>query len=135
MKKPSSALHTILLPSTAGEQHVSPQDSDAATRQALINTLQSNMLKCSPPETWGAGDIYQTCSPHPVLVTSAHKKQLESLSEALSTAIVDIVNRWWRDADARFPERMPIAPFEEDLLRVCLSQVEKGYAISNHLLE
>lgn len=126
MKKPSSALHTILLPSTAGEQHVSPQDSDTATRQALINTLHSNMLKCSPPETWGAGDIYETCSPHPVLVTPAHNKQLKSLSEALSTAILDIVNRWWRDAAARFPERMPIEPFEEDLLRVCLSPVEKG---------
>lgn len=118
MKKPSCALHTILLPTKAGEQYVSPQDSDATTRQALINKLQCNMLKYSPPETWGAGDIYQTCSPHPVLITPAHKKQLQSLSEALSTAIVDIVNRWWSDTEARFPERMPIEPFEEDLLRV-----------------
>lgn len=135
MKKPSSALHTILLPSTAGEQHVSPQDSDAATRQALINELHCNMLKCSPSETWGAGDIYQTCSPHPVLITPAHRKQLQSLSEALSTAIIDVVNRWWSDTEARFPERMPIEPFEEDLLQVCLSLARKGYAISNHILE
>ncbi|GLI75899.1 hypothetical protein PoHVEF18_004165 [Penicillium ochrochloron] len=124
MKKPSCALHTILLPSTAGEQHIFPQNSDAATRQALINELQCNMLKCSPPETWGAGDIYETCSPHPVLITPAHKKQLQSLSEALSTAIVDVVNRWWSDAAARFPERMPIEPFEEDLLRWMDSQPE-----------
>lgn len=120
MKKPSSALHTIVLPSTAGEQYVSPQDSDAATRQALIDTLRSNILKCSPPDTWGAGDVYETCSPHPVLMTPAHKKQLENLSGALATAIFDIVDRWWRDTEARFPERMPIEPFEEDLLRVCL---------------
>lgn len=129
MKKPSSALHTIVLPSTAGEQHVSPQDSDAATRQALVNTLRSNMLKCSPPETWGAGDIYETCSPHPVLITPAHKKQLESLSGALATAIFDIVDRWWSDAESRFPERMPVEPFEEDLLRVCLNLVEKDYGV------
>lgn len=129
MKKPSSALHTIVLPSTAGEQHVSPQDSDAATRQALVNTLRSNMLKCSPPETWGAGDIYETCSPHPVLITPAHKKQLESLSGALATAIFDIVDRWWSDAESRFPERMPVEPFEEDLLRVCLNLVGKDYGV------
>lgn len=129
MKKPSSALHTIVLPSTAGEQHVSPQDSDAATRQALVNTLRSNMLKCSPPETWGAGDIYETCSPHPVLITPAHKKQLESLSGALATAIFDIVDRWWSDAESRFPERMPVEPFEEDLLRVCLNLVEKDHGV------
>ncbi|CRL31259.1 unnamed protein product [Penicillium camemberti] len=126
MKQPSSALHTILLPSTAGKQHVSPQDSDAATRQALINELHCNMLKCSPPETWGAGDIYQTCSPHPVLITPAHRKQLQSLSEALSTAIIDVVNRWWSDTEARFPDRMPIEPFEEDLLRWMDSQPDSA---------
>ncbi|OJJ32900.1 hypothetical protein ASPWEDRAFT_174330 [Aspergillus wentii DTO 134E9] len=121
MKKPSSNLHTIILPSKQGEQYVHPTDSDPTTRQSLIETLHANMLNCSPPHTW-TGDIYQTCSPHPVLVTPRHKQQVEVLSEALSAAIIDIVNRWWKDTEARFPERMPIEPFEEDLLRWLDSQ-------------
>lgn len=55
----------------------------------------------------------------PVLVSSGHQRQWKELNNALVSAITDIVERWWTDSVSRFPERMPLKPAEEDLLRVC----------------
>ncbi|KAI3001679.1 hypothetical protein CBS147346_6302 [Aspergillus niger] len=54
-----------------------------------------------------------------VLVSSGHQRQWKELNNALVSAITDIVERWWTNSVSRFPERMPLKPAEEDLLRVC----------------
>ena len=46
------------------------------------------------------------------------EQQMQDIHEALTIAIVDIVQRWWTDTDARFPERMPLEKKEEDILKV-----------------
>lgn len=51
---------------------------------------------------------------------SSHQEQGRKLHEALGLAIEDIIERWWTDEEARFPQRMPLEPQEEDLLRVSL---------------
>lgn len=135
MKKLSSQLHTIVLPppaaattTTNGSDHdhdhdhdhdyAAPHEVDATTRESLTQTLHTHMLNYSPGHTWYS-DVWKFCSPHPAVVTEKHIQQLENLSEALSLAINDIVERWWSDTEARFPERMPLEPVEEELLRVC----------------
>ena len=49
------------------------------------------------------------------------QKQLDDLEEfhkLLNSAVTNIVERWWTDQEARFPERVPIERLEEGILRV-----------------
>ncbi|GKZ21190.1 hypothetical protein AbraIFM66951_011583 [Aspergillus brasiliensis] len=61
--------------------------------------------------------------PRPILVSPEHQRQWKELNDALVSAITDIVERWWTDSASRFPERTPLEPAEEDLLRWIDSQV------------
>jgi hypothetical protein len=63
-------------------------------------------------------DSYKAVCPRPILIGEHHQKQMEVLHESLTAALVDIAQRWFSDEEARFPERMPVEPEEEDLLRV-----------------
>ena len=58
-------------------------------------------------------------SPHPIVVPKTNVSSLEIVHRLLSTAITDIVERWWTDPEARFPHRMPLEHHEEEVLRVC----------------
>jgi|SRR5580704_12898284 hypothetical protein len=57
-------------------------------------------------------------SPLPILVPGDFVNRLEVLGDILCRAIVSIVERWWTDSDAKFPERMPLLPHQEALLKV-----------------
>jgi hypothetical protein len=79
--------------------------------------LQESVLKLCPANLWHNGSYASGC-PRPVLVGEHHQQQMQDLHEALTAAITDIVQRWWSDTEARFPERMPLEAREEELLRV-----------------
>lgn len=81
--------------------------------------LQAALLKLCPPQFWYHGSHNASCA-RPILSTPEHQEQLATLHNALATAITDIVERWWTDDDAKFPERMPVTQREEELLRVCI---------------
>lgn len=76
-----------------------------------------SLLRLCTAEKWGKNSHTAYC-PLPILVTRQHEQQISDLHEALVLAIIDIVQRWWQDPIARFPERMPLDPKEEELLRV-----------------
>lgn len=118
MKKPQNRLRSICL-ARGREDHslVAPADTDPAVRQQLRDAYQSNLLKWCPADVWPGNSRLAAC-PHPVLVTEHHQRQLAELHEALVLAVTDIVERWWSDTKAQFPERMPLEPQEEELLRV-----------------
>ncbi|KAI1826001.1 hypothetical protein F4861DRAFT_146473 [Xylaria intraflava] len=78
---------------------------------------QASLLSKCPAETW-PHHSYRSICPRPILFRQHHQQQLKELSAALTTALNDIVKRWWIDQDARFSERMPLEQEEEDLLRV-----------------
>lgn len=78
-----------------------------------------------PAYLWPKGSYRAGC-PRPILIGKNHQQQLESLHEALTIAITDIVGRWWTDRDAQFQERMPLEKEEEDLLRWLDAQVSQG---------
>ncbi|KAJ5773681.1 hypothetical protein N7457_008577 [Penicillium paradoxum] len=115
MKKPVNQFSSICFPQS-GEKFSSPADICPETRSALLEKYHAELEKCSPRETW-AGDAHQKSVPYPVLGNEAHQRQLAELSEALVLAITDIVERWWSDEKACFPERMPLEPVEERLLQ------------------
>jgi len=81
--------------------------------------LHSALVRTCPSNLWPK-DSYQSACPMPILISRAHYQQLEILHEALTIALNDIVERWWTDRDARFPERMPLEKEEEDLLKVSI---------------
>ncbi|KAL4925440.1 uncharacterized protein BDV17DRAFT_185170 [Aspergillus undulatus] len=119
MKRQTNRLSSICFPQSV-DHFSQPADIDPETRSPLLERYHLELEKCSPRETW-AGDAHQKSVPYPVLVTEAHQRQLAELSEALVLAITDIVERWWSDDEARFPERMQLEPAEEKLLRVSLT--------------
>ena len=85
------------------------------TRVADLNAMQSSLLSSSP--IWPY-DTYRQGCPYPMLVPQSHLYSLEVLHTLLTSAITNIVERWWTDKEARFPERMPLERYEEDILRV-----------------
>lgn len=87
-------------------------------------TIESLLRRC-PEHVWPK-DSYKTNCPRPILINRHHKRHLEDLHEALTTAITDIVQRWWSDKEAKFPSRMPLAKEEEDLLQWLDGQVSHG---------
>lgn len=116
MKKPLNHFRSICFPEEKDLLN-HPGDVGKDTRTAFLDEYHRELEKCSPRETW-AGDAHLRAVPYPVLCNKAHQRQLAELSEALVLAVTDIVERWWSDSEARFPERMPLQPVEEKLLRV-----------------
>ncbi|KAI0448763.1 hypothetical protein F5B21DRAFT_509847 [Xylaria acuta] len=100
---------------------VTARDGDARKH----DRFQANLLSKCPAHLWPKGS-YRAACPHPILVTKYHEKQTIELSKALTTAVNDIVERWWSDQQARFFERMPLEREEEDLLKWLEDQVSRG---------
>lgn len=73
--------------------------------------------KC-PSDIWPGGTSYAYGCPRPILMHKRHRNQLVLFHESVTIAIVDIVNRWLTDRDAKFQERMPLLEEEEKLLQV-----------------
>ncbi|KAM0480058.1 hypothetical protein ACHAP7_005266 [Fusarium lateritium] len=61
--------------------------------------------------------IMTRISPFVIAVPDPLFSKLEQLHILLGRVFIDIVERWFTDEDARFPERMPLDPSEEALLR------------------
>ncbi|KAJ5144998.1 hypothetical protein N7448_002390 [Penicillium atrosanguineum] len=97
MKKPMNRFHSVCFPPN-GRDLSHPADIDAEARSALLKKYHHELEKCSP--------------------------RRPELGQALVLAVTDIVERWWSDVGARFPERMPIEPVEEQLLQ-WMQQQEK----------
>ncbi|KAJ4257492.1 hypothetical protein NW762_008616 [Fusarium torreyae] len=98
-------------------------NTDAFAREEAH--LQETVLKLCPADLWHHGSYASGC-PRPVLVERHHQVQMRNLHEALTAAITDIVQRWWSDTEARFPERMPLEAEEEELLQWIEGQVSIG---------
>ncbi|KAJ6134841.1 hypothetical protein N7512_000001, partial [Penicillium capsulatum] len=104
------------LPSDRGPTTInSPSDVDPIARECLEDALHTSLVKVCPADTWTG--CHLSSSPYPIMMQSHHQSQLQKLNEILVKAITDIVSRWWSDESARFPERMPLQPLEEKLLR------------------
>jgi hypothetical protein len=61
--------------------------------------------------------IHMRLPPFNICITRDFARKVESVHRLLDRALVDIVERWYTDAQADFPARMPLEAHEEDLLR------------------
>ncbi|KAJ5781231.1 hypothetical protein N7457_006391 [Penicillium paradoxum] len=118
MRPPTAELRSICaIPTDQGNLTIaSPGDVEPSTRQHLRNALHTSMVKVCPANTW-AGSCHLSSCPYPVLVNNKHQAEIEKLNEIVVKVLDDIVPRWWKDTAAKFPERMPLLPYEEKLLR------------------
>ncbi|KAM5343713.1 hypothetical protein ACJ41O_012250 [Fusarium nematophilum] len=98
---------------------------DTSTYAREEAKLQDTLLSLCPANLWHNGSYSAGC-PRPILVGKHHQEQMQQLHEALVIAITDIVQRWWTDPKARFPERMPLEREEEKILKWVDDQVLCG---------
>ena len=120
MKPPAPETLQQLHVPLKGGQYEPVSSCDSENRSYLQNhtAIQESLLRFSSANSWHESAL-KAFIPWPILVPFVHQRQFKELNDALVSAITDIVERWWTDSKARFPERMPLEPAEEDLLRVC----------------
>ncbi|KAI0204305.1 hypothetical protein F4808DRAFT_457407 [Astrocystis sublimbata] len=87
--------------------------------------FQAALVSKCPSHLWPKGS-YRSACPRPILVSPSHRRQIAELSDALTAAVNNIVERWWTDQGARFYDRMPLKRDEGDLLKWLETQVENG---------
>lgn len=79
--------------------------------------MKAQLMRLCPPRLWPHASYNNSC-PRPILVNLRHEVMLRDLNTALTLSLTDIVDRWWSDKAATFPQRMPLEPIEEGLLKV-----------------
>jgi hypothetical protein len=90
--------------------------SSLARRAKELETFRKH-VQADAKGTELAFGIQSRFSPHAVAVSDDLFSRLTQLHVLLGRVFVDIVDRWFTDEKARFPERMPLDPSEESLLR------------------
>lgn len=99
---------------TAHQRQIVPV-SDATYEEKLSDEAAYSEIDQSNPQPGvGAGD--QDIAIYPMLSERTFLRQLRDFHEALVTAIVNIVDRWWDDES--LPARMPLEPRAEEILKV-----------------
>ncbi|KAM3453617.1 hypothetical protein MY3296_003648 [Beauveria thailandica] len=121
-----SAGYAVVSKDGAEQQQQQQQQQPLAIFAQEHEAHEEILLAQCPQTVWPQGSYRASC-PRPILVTKQHCDQLLQLHGALTAAINDIVPRWWRDAEARFPQRMPLAAQEEDLLKWLDDQQDLGH--------
>ncbi|PTD07366.1 hypothetical protein FCULG_00006087 [Fusarium culmorum] len=90
--------------------------SSLARRAKELEILRKNILVDANGTELAFG-IQTRFSPHAVAISDTLFSRLTQLHVLLGRVFVDIVDRWFTDEKARFPERMPLDPSEESLLK------------------
>jgi hypothetical protein len=90
---------------------VSTMEADAKMRQQDREALRSIFARYKKQHH------YPLCA-HPMLLTQRFLQEIKDFNEVLVLAIANIVERWWEDAEADFPSRMPLECHEEAVLQV-----------------
>lgn len=106
-----------LTPSIRSNELGHPSGVRGPTRIEQRRLFDQSLVRSCPVDQFPAGFLSTGC-PYPILVTQGHLERLEEFHVALDLAITSIVERWWSDVDARFPQRMPLEAYEEQVLQV-----------------
>lgn len=103
--------------SIGGGRLVFPTEADTRIRTQEKRMAESSLENSCARRSWPKAS-HLAFSPHPMVITERHNASVQAVHEALVLAITNIVERWWTDGDAKFPQRMPLEPQEETLLQV-----------------
>ncbi|GKU05737.1 hypothetical protein FLAG1_09051 [Fusarium langsethiae] len=99
------------------EKRLIPAYCSSLTRRAKELEILRKTILADAKGTELAFGIQSRFSPHAVAVSDTLYSRLTQLHVLLGRVFVDIVDRWFTDESARFPERMPLDPSEESLVK------------------
>ncbi|KAF4331646.1 hypothetical protein FBEOM_14596 [Fusarium beomiforme] len=102
---------------SAEEKRLIPAYCSNLTRRAKELEIFRKHLYADAKGGELAFGIEERISPHVIAVSDPLFSRLEQLHILLGRVFIDIVDRWFTDEQARFPERMPLDPSEEELLK------------------
>lgn len=107
------------------ERLAPPEKVDAQVRAADRDLMQQNLLKSTSPYGQLPG-ASRRLNPYPAVLPVQFVQNVQRFHEALAAALDNLVERWWKDADANLPGRMPLEPRVEKLLRWIDEGSDKG---------
>ncbi|KID98388.1 Aerobactin siderophore biosynthesis, IucA/IucC, partial [Metarhizium majus ARSEF 297] len=118
-------LQISLAGSNSMERLAPPEKVDAQVRAADRDLMQQNLPKSTSP--YGRlPRASRQLNPYPAVLPVQFVQNVERFHEALAAALDNLVGRWWKDADANLPGRMPLEPRVEKLLRWIDEGSDKG---------
>lgn len=100
-----------------GFQEVSTVQAQPSLYQWENESMVAKLMRLCPPRLWPHGSYNNSC-PRPILVNIRHELMLSELHTALTLSLTDIVDRWWSDKAAKFPDRMPLNFMEAAVVKV-----------------
>lgn len=123
LAKKSPWLSQISLAGTKDpERPALPVQIDSETRVLERETMQTHLFNSITP--YGRlPDASRGLNSDPALLPKQFLKDLETFREALATALDNIIEKWWKDKEAKLPSRMPLEPQAEALLQVSSSRL------------
>lgn len=96
---------------------VLPNEIGSEMRFLEREAVEKSLVTCVSP--YGElPPVSRRLNPFPALLPRQFPDDIRVFQEALTIALNNIVERWWKDEEANFPSRMPLEPQAEDLLRV-----------------
>ncbi|KAK7404147.1 hypothetical protein QQX98_010051 [Neonectria punicea] len=125
--KKSPWLRQVSLAATkSADVPISPDQVDPKTRTMESEAIQEALGRNVAPYGQLPGAA-RRLNPHPAVLPMKFVENLERFHEALALALDDIINRWWTDEEADFPNRMPLEPRVETLLRWVARGSDEGF--------
>ncbi|KAJ3530338.1 hypothetical protein NM208_g9369 [Fusarium decemcellulare] len=111
------ALLQISVSRSTEENLIVPAHRSGLSRRARELATLRDQIDIDARGAKMANGLFDRLSPHAIAISDSKLSQLERLHVLLGRAVIDLVNRWFTDEAANLPERMPLDPAEELLLR------------------
>ncbi|KAH7182252.1 IucC family-domain-containing protein [Fusarium flagelliforme] len=105
---------------------VQPEKSSSQTRCMEAEAMSQALLQNTQQHGRLPG-LTKRLNPHPFLLPADFISELKAFHEALALSLDNIIERWWKDEEADFPNRMPFEPHVESLLRWVAKGSEEGH--------
>lgn len=105
---------------------LSPEEVDAEVRVKEKALILATNSKTALPDVRPHGPAQRRRNPHPAILPKQFIQRLETFHDALALALDNIIERWYKDADADFPSRMPLDPRTDGLLKWMDKSTDEG---------
>ncbi|KAF5022838.1 hypothetical protein F66182_5132 [Fusarium sp. NRRL 66182] len=113
----SPALVQVSISRSMEQRRIIPAHCSSLARRSRELEIFRRQITAEARGAELAFGIMERMSPLAIAVSAPMYSRLQQLHVVLNRVLVDIVNRWFSDEAARFTERMPLDPSEEELLR------------------
>ncbi|CRG91682.1 putative protein KIAA1109 [Talaromyces islandicus] len=115
-EKPRWLIQISLAASKNAANLIMPEEASPELRAVDREAITGSLVEGVRP--YGqVPEVSRELNPYPAILPQKFIADLERFNEALATAYINIIPRWWKDTEAKFFNRMPLEPRVEALLR------------------